>query len=1217
MRHDLLKIYLRRKWRCYGLVWLLSVQLPVSAQLLAQAEKFSDQPVQQSSPLSLVEALTRLKAQYRVNILFEENNLRHHSVSSDALKSHTSLEAGLKALLQPLGLRYKKKKNNYIILSTGTSSQKEAESPSEKMLLNTLPSDFPRSTRELPSGIYTVDIVVSGKVTDEKGEALPGVSILVKGTQQGMISDVDGSFSIEVPNENATLVFSYVGYLNREVVVGSRTRLDIVLEVDQKLLEEIVVVGYGTQKKVNLTGAVDVISNEKIANRQATTVSQILQGQSPGLNFSVGSNGLEPGASMNINIRGMGSVNGGSPYVIIDGFPGDMDRLNPNDIESISVLKDAAASAIYGARAPFGVIQITTKSGSKNEKMSISYTGNVSINSTARKPKMLDSYTFARVVNEMGVNGGGRPYSNEAVDRVIAYQNKDWDYLKQFYPTDVSYYESIPLANGTWGNLQNAHANYDWYDEFYGTSLNQQHNLSVNGGSNKITYYFSSGFAGQNGVVNYGTDYYKRYNLAGKVKASITDWLDLRYETRFMRSTRAFPSMPGTQEYNYLFLHIMRTVPTQAKYVGNGAYSLQSKIPFVEDAGTSGNTTTENWQILAGELRPTKNWKVIGEFAYQTTSILQSNRELTVYEHLVNGNLSPFAASVPSSLTKSQRNVSYWTTNIYTSYDLNLGKHNAMFMAGTQLELSQMEQLTAAKTNLIVPTVPSLETANGSLTARESLEHWATQGYFGRLTYNFDERYLFEVNARYDGTSRFKKENRWGFFPSFSLGWNIGRENFWAGMTNVVNTLKLRGSWGQLGNQQVASYQDIALIPLQSGQLDWLFNFGATRPLGYTSAPRLVSPALTWETATTKNIGLNTGFIKNRLQVDFDAFERVTKNMIGPSEPLPGILGASTPRSNNATLRTRGWEAAVRWNDEIERGGLSYFVSLNMSDAQSVVIDYLNPTGIYTDWYAGKKVGEIWGYKADELFKTQEEVDSYLSQVDMSYIYSAWNPGDVKYLDINGDGRIDQGNNSINDPGDYTVIGNNSPRYLFGLTAGIEYKGFDFSFLMNGTGKRDYFAHYSTSASGITNYPYWGIGEWAHTALTPQHLDYFRDKPGDQYTGLHEGVSNINVDAFYPKPYLQGHQNAKNRHPSTRYLMDLSYLRLQNVQLGYSLPQSLLKKIKLQKMRIYLSGENLFTRTNLPKTIDPVALGVTTGIVSIGQTYRADKMFSIGINTTL
>ncbi|MBX3239348.1 MAG: TonB-dependent receptor [Chitinophagaceae bacterium] len=1055
------------------------------------------------------------------------------------------------------------------------------------------------------------DITVSGMVTANKsGEPLPGVSVKVKGAATGVSTDKNGYYSIKISG-NGILTITHIGYEALDISVDGRETIDISMMVAGASLDEVLVVGYGTQKKVNLTGAVDVISNKKIENRQSTTVSQILQGQSPGLDFSLGDNGLEPGASMKISIRGMGSVNGGSPYVIIDGFPGEMDRLNPNDIESISVLKDAAASAIYGARAPFGVILITTKSGKKNEKLSIAYAGNMSVNSTARLPKMLDSYTFARVINEFGINGGGRTYSNAAIDRIIAYQNEDWGYLKQFYPADATYYESMPLANGAWGANQDSHANYDWYDEYYGNSLNQQHNLSVKGGSNRLTYYFSSGFTGQNGVINYGTDSYKRYNMSGKVKATITDWMDIRYETRFMKSIRAFPSMPVGMPYNYMFFHVMRTVPTQAKYTGFGTYQIQSKIPFVEEAGTSEHATTENWHILATELRPAKGWKIYGEFAYQSTGIVESDRQLAVYTNLVNGDLTPFAGSLPSSIRQSHHNLSYWTTNIYSSYDLNVGKHNMLLMAGTQFELNQINQLTASKTNLIVQSVPSLETANGSLSAGENLEHWATQGYFGRVTYNFNEKYLFEANARYDGTSRFKKKNRWGFFPSFSLGWNVNKEGFWKGIANVVNTFKLRGSWGQLGNQQVASYQDLALIPLQSGQLNWLFNYGAARPLGYTSTPSLVSPDLTWETATTKNIGLNTGFLNNRLQLDFDVFERVTENMIGPSEPLPGVLGASVPKSNNATLRTRGWEGAIRWNSEIKKSGLSYFISFNMSDAQSVVLNYLNPTGIVTDWYAGKKVGEIWGYTANELFRSQEDVNSYLSRTDLSFIYNTWNPGDLKYLDTNDDGKVNNGTNSINNSGDISVIGNNTPRYQYGLSAGFEYKGFDFSFLIKGTGKRDYFV---PSYNGVSNYAYWGINTWLHTGLTTEHLDYFRDKPGDEYTGLYEGDANINLDAFWPKMYIQADQNHKNRQPSTRYLMDLSYLRLQNVQLGYNLPQSLLKKLQLQKVRMYISGENLLTITNAIKTIDPVALGTS---FTFGATYRADKMVSFGINITL
>lgn len=1050
---------------------------------------------------------------------------------------------------------------------------------------------------------------VRGVVTDEKGEGLPGVSILLKGTQQGTTTDGEGVFSIDVPNGDAVLVFSFVGYKSQEVVVGNSTTVDIELRIDEKALDEVIVVGYGVQKKVNMTGAVDVISNKQLENRQASTVSQILQGQSPGLDISAGNRGYEPGASMNINIRGMGSLNGGSPFVLIDGFPGDMDRLNPSDIESISVLKDAAASAIYGARAPYGVILITTKSGKKDEKLTISYSGNTYLSKPARLPSMLDSYTFARVVNEMGGNAGGKPYSEAAIDRIIAFQNKDWSYLKQFYPGDATHFEAMPLSNGRWGANENAHANYDWYDEYYGHSINQQHTLSARGGSAKIAYYLSAGFAGQEGVLNFGTDYYKRYNLAGKISTSLTNWLDIRYETRFAKSPREFVSILPNWDYNMVFRQIARTVPTQAMYGGYGTYTLQSKIPFINDSGTNKHETTENWHTISAELRPLKSWKINGEFAYRNINVLGSEVYLSYYEQLVDKSYIPDAQSVPNSLLQNQYNSSYLTTNLYTSYDFSIKKHNIYAMLGTQLELDQSRNTNITKTTLIVPSVPSLQTALGDAVVVESLQHWATLGYFGRLTYNLNGKYLFEANARYDGTSRFQQSSRWGFFPSFSAGWNVDQEGFWKGIKQHVNTLKFRASWGQLGNQQVASYQDLALIPLQTGLLDWLFKYGEARPVGYTSAPRLVSPNLRWETAISKNIGLNASFFQRRLQWDADLFERVTENMIGPSEPVPGIMGSEVPQSNNATLRTRGWETSLKWSDEIGKSGASYFINLNIYDARSFVMKYLNPSGIITDWYSGKEVGEIWGYTAHDLFKSQEEVNSYLATTDMSFIHGRWNPGDLKYLDTNGDGKVNNGTNALSNHGDLSVIGNESPRYQYGLGLGASYLGFDLSLLIRGIGKRDY-----SVQPGGENYVFWGIRNWLFTALTPDHLNYFRDNPGDKYNGLHEGEANINLDSYWPKPYLDQAQNNKNRLPSTRYLLNASYLRLQNVQLGYNFSPNVLDKIRLQKLRIFVSGENLFTITSLIRGLDPSAMGPQS---RLGMTYGVDKMFSVGINATL
>jgi TonB-linked SusC/RagA family outer membrane protein len=1108
---------------------------------------------------------------------------------------HEKLAKVLSQILTPLSLKYE-------VLGTQIIIRRDTRDTSR-------PFGEPEDPTVNPA--QAPPIRVSGQVVDEKGEALPGVSIMVKGTQQGTTTNREGNFNFDVLDDQVTLVFSFVGYLAQEVAVGNRERMQITLKPDEKALEEVVVVGYGVQKKVNLTGAVDVITNEQIGNRQSSTVSQILQGQSPGLDFSVGAGGFEPGASMNLSIRGTGSLNGGGPFILIDGFPGEMDRLNPNDIESISILKDAAASAIYGARAPYGVILITTKSGKKNQKMSITYTGSVTRNSAQRLPKMLDSQIFAKVMNEMGDNGGGRPYSDAAIKRIVAYKNQDWDFLKSTVGDKFSYYEAMPLPNGRFGHNGDSHANYDWYKEYYGSSLNTQHNLALQGGSDKISYYLSGGMVRQNGILNYGVDTYSRYNLIGKVNASLTKWWDIKYESRLMKSPRERFNSINTNEdgYQLMFRQIMRTVPTQSKYDGFGNYSNQSKIPMIEDGGTDKWETTENWHTLATELRPLKGWKINLDFAHKSAGIDQSNVNTVVYEVMTDASKTEFAGSLPSGINQTMTTSTYSAANLFTSYELQLKKHQFSVLAGTQYELDKMHMLNATRSNLIVRDVPSLQTSNGAITASESMTHWATRGYFGRFNYNYDQKYLFEANARYDGTSKFLPGNRWGFFPSFSAGWNVDREKFWTVIEPVVNTFKVRASWGQLGNQQVRAYMDLALIPLKNEKLNWIFGHGNARPVGYTGTPSLVSPQLTWETATTKNLGFNLTFLKKRLQFDLDIYERTTRNMIGPSEPVPGVMGSSVPKANNATLRSKGFESILRWNDRIGTNGPRYSINFNISNVKTVVVDYLNPTGLITDWYEGKEVGEIWGYTANDLFKTREEVTDYLSKVNMSFINSSWNPGDVKYLDLNGDGRVNMGTRSLKDPGDLSIIGNSSPRYQYGLSGSLDWKGFDFSFLLKGTAKRDYFV-----ADGEPNIRFWGVQAWLFTAMTPEHLDYFRDKPGTETSGLYEGDANINLNSYFPRQYLNSNQNSKNRQISSRYLINAAYWRIQNLQLGYSLPSKLLDKLKIQKMRLYVSGENLFTNTKLLRGMDPVA--ITGWGNGVGNTYGADRMLSFGISST-
>lgn len=1048
--------------------------------------------------------------------------------------------------------------------------------------------------------------LITGTVTDQNGDPLVGVNIQIKGTTRGTVTDFEGRFELLNVDDNAVLVVSYIGYQTQEFDVNGQTEINIQMTEDAETLDELVVVGYGTVKKVNLSGAVDVISNEQLQDRQSPTVSQLLQGQSPGMTFSVNNNGFQPGAEMEIDIRGIGSLNGGAPLIIIDGIPGDMNRLNPDDIESISVLKDAAASAIYGARAPYGVILITTKSGSKGSKMTVTYSGSISNATPQRLPDMPDSYTYARIMNEAGENGGGRVHTNEVVDRIIAFQNGDIDYLRQFTVPDATHFETVPLANGTWGINQNANADYDWFDENYGNALNHKHNLSVQGGGESISYYFSAGLFDQEGVLNYGTDTYDRINVMGKINTKLTPWWNFTYQPRFMKSNRVLPNPQSGADYGIIFHQIARTRPNSNKYDGHGNLSvLSSKIPWLNDSGTNNYETTENIHNFSTTIKPSNGWDINLDFAYRAVDYFGSERNLTVYEYLVDKTPVPNGQTIPNYIRQSHRSANYWTTNLYTSYNFDINdNHNFILLVGYQAEANNQKILNVRKNNLLVQDIYSLQTATGDPIAAESLVHWSTLGYFSRLTYNYKEKYLMEVNIRRDGTSRFRDGNRWGTFPSVSLGWNINRESFWSSLENIINTFKIRGSWGELGNQNVSPYQDINLIPLQTSPLNWIYGYGQSRPIGYSGTPSLVSPDLTWETATSKNVGIDLSFLDNRLQTNFDWFERVTTDMIGPSEAQPGVLGASLPRANNSTLRTRGWELSVQWRHNLN-SDFSYFINANLYDNRTFVTEYLNPTGTLSTWYNGKEQGEIWGYTANDLYRTQEEVESH--QVDLSAIWGGdWRPGDLKYEDTNGDGVVDNGSNTLEDHGDLSIIGNSTPRYQFGISAGVNFKGFDFSMLWQGRARRDLFFNQSENIL-------WGFGpNTTQSSPFTNHFDYFRDKEGDKYTGLYEGSDNINLDAYWPRPYLNSEGN-KNKRTSTRYLQNGAYLRLQNIQLGYNVPNPVLIKLRLQKIRIYLAAENFLTFTKLSPGIDPVALQSARGV---GKTYGADRIISFGLTVT-
>jgi TonB-linked SusC/RagA family outer membrane protein len=1026
--------------------------------------------------------------------------------------------------------------------------------------------------------------LITGIVKDENGNFLPSITVAEKSTTNYVIANEKGAFSIRV-KENAVLTFTSVGFESQTISIDNKNIINITLKGESKGLGEVVVVGYGTQKKGNLTGAVAVVKGDELVNRPTATVSQAMQGKVSGMNFSAGSFGFEPGAALSLQIRGQGS-----PLILVDGiYTSNINGLNPNDIESVTVLKDAAAAAIYGARASYGVVLITTKSGANNNKLSVEYSGNYSRIKPIRMPHHLDSYTTALALNEAAINSGITPlFTNATIDRILAYQ-KD--------PMNTA--ETVPAAANPalWANAFESNANYDWFDVFYGDGQRYQHNLSMSGGNKAVSFFLSGGYVNDGGVLQVGTDNYKRYNLSARFDASLTDWMKVSSNTRYYQSSRNVPAYDNQGDYDLLFHQVARTFPTQYMNSKYGVPSIQSKIPWTRDAGNNNTTINDMVQRFAVEITPMKGWTINGDYTFDLTSNQFTSKNFTVYEDNVAGQPVLSGSTSPSSVSKSQAITFYQSANAYTTYKFKIGgAHNFSVMAGYQQEKSKLSSLTASKTNMITSEVPTLNTSTGIINATDNLNDYATEGVFGRLSYNFDERYLFEFNSRYDGTFKFAEGKKWGFFPSVSAGWNIANEKFWEDIKPVVNAFKVRGSYGSLGNQLTAlPYQDISLLGVNAN-LGWILN--GSRP-SFTSAPTLVNPDVTWETSNTKNFGVDLGLLRNRLTLTGEIYQRLSFDQLGPAAAVPGVIGVATlPQANNMETKTNGWELSFGWSDKIG-SDFKYSVVGQVFDYQTTITKYNNPTKILTTAYEGQRQGEIWGYTSEGLILDKATADAINSGSTQKAISGqAWKIGDMRYADLNNDGVVNPGDNTVTNSGDRRVIGNTTPRYQFGATFQAEWKGFDFSMFWQGVGKRDLV---------LGDNLFWGFTTQVQSSIFKDHLNYFRDADATKYAGLGQ-----NTNAYFARPYLDGPMNAKNQATQTRFVQNAAYARLKNIQLGYSLPDGLTQRIKLRGVYVYVSGENLVTFTDLPDHFDPEVANI--GVRGSGKSFFPQEAFTFGVN---
>ena len=1047
-------------------------------------------------------------------------------------------------------------------------------------------------TYEANAAVVQQQSVCKGTVVDNNGDPVVGASVFVvsNGQKKGSVTDLDGNFEIAGVASGSSLTISYVGYKTQQVTWSGKD-LKVTLQENSEMLDNVVVVGYGTQKKVNLTGAVSVVNSKQLESRPVTSVAQALQGEVPGLNFSVGNAGGSLKSRMGLNIRGIGTIGDGSnaaPLVLIDGSEGDLYSISPNDIESISVLKDASSSAIYGSRAAFGVILVTTKSG-KDSRMNVSYNGNVRFSTATQIPEMPNSYDFARYWNDAAANSGAGsvPFSQDMLEKIKNHINGTPRPGEEATTTwqGTAANEPWSMYNGSWDNT-------NWFKEMYKSGVpSTEHNVSLSGGGSKVNYYLSGAVLSQQGLIRHGKDKLKRYNFSGKITANLKDWFTVTYNTKWVREDYSRPSyMTG------LFFHnIARRWPTNPVFDPNGHYVHGNEILQMENGGLDATQNDKLYQQLALEFRPVKGWKIRLEGNYNTVNYHNHWDVLPIYYYdpdqkpiaaAWSGNYAAGKSDVGESMSKNN----YYNGRFFTEYAFTLNdKHDFKFLAGLDMESNIYTSLGAARADLISPLVPSLNNAtHKDVRPSFSNTQWATMGAFGRINYAYDSRYLAEFSIRRDGSSRFIGDKTWSTFPSLALGWNIANEDFFKPLTKTVNTLKLRATYGALGNTNItALYPWFLTQPASASASSWLVN---GERVNISNMPGLVSPNLTWESVRSWNIGLDFGMFNNRLQGTFDYFVRTTKDMVGPAPVKPSILGATQPAENNSDMRSNGWDLEVRWRDRI--GQLGYGIKLVLSDDFQTITRYYNPNRLLSQWSEGKRMGDIYGYLVEGIAQTNEQMNEWLANNKPAW-GSNWAAGDVMYKDLNGDKKVNSGKSTYDDMGDLTKIGNSLPRYRFGITLDANWKGFDFLIFMQGVGKRDFWdaSPYSVGAN---------TGMWQAAAFK-DHLDYWRPA-----TDTNLGP---NTNAYYPRPLFG--QGSKNFQTSDRYLQNAAYMRIKNIQLGYTLPAAIASKIGANRVRFYFSAENLATFTKMNKIFDPEATGGDWGP---GKLYPLQRTFSFGLN---
>lgn len=1029
-----------------------------------------------------------------------------------------------------------------------------------------------------PSQPQQARLPISGKITDVHGEELIGVSISVKGTTGGTITDVNGNYNLQA-EPGQTLVFSYIGYTTQEVVVNNQQILNIQMLEDSQNLEEVVVVGYGVQKKVNLTGAVAAIDGSEIAARPNSDALSSMQGLLPGV--AVLRSSGRPGAETSgIRIRGFSSTGTANALVLIDGVEGDIAILNPDDIENISVLKDAAASSIYGARAAAGVILVTTKRGSTGQKAKISYSGSFGLNVPGYMPERLTAWDEQTLINLSRINGSVNPTTGAPTGAAeMDPERSSWVGNPNYnYRPNGQRWEMFSSENWMEAGLKDVTTSHD-------------HSLSISGGSEKTKYYLSAGYHDKSGIIKYGPDDNQRTTLRLSLDTEVNKYLSLDLMASYQGNFVNQNSYGSTGIMNALYSNRGRQPiyqPEEDKNYAVNPYNGDLHVNPIDIMKNSGSNRART-ETMTGKVGIKLKNLVKG-----LTFDLNMSRRASYYRQQIDRRRLVWpgkdgqgqrSQSTSSNYVSKTKNHSYLDKfEALFNYDYKIQKHSIHALFGASYEQYNKDQISAQANNLLSNDFFSLnfydnaEAANSSMS--DLVQPWKMASLFGRVNYSFADRYLFEANFRYDGSSRLDPSRRWDIFPSFSAGWRVSEESWFSPLSEQISNFKLRASWGELGNSSALSgyFPYLGLITNKDGS-NVIKVVG--NPAYYQST--MVSKDLTWEVLESTNIGLDLGLFNGRLNVTADYYWKKNKNMMAAMQ-VGNIIGVSVPSQNIGQLDVWGWELSANWSDKI--GNVTYQINVNVDDSQNELVKYEGASVVkegLVERLEGYPLNTVWGYKTDGYWSSRQE---YLDYKAANPGYQSFNDntvtgGDVKYVaQGKPDHMIGTGDATPENSGDLVNLGTTNGRYLYGINLSAQWKGFDVSLFFQGVGKRSFLIDNAAIV------PFNASSQMPWTI----HLDYWTPE---------------NPNAFFPRIINQTSYNFK---PSDKWVQDGSYIRLKNVQIGYTIPVS---KKYLQNLRVYVAGTDVWEHSKVLEIFDPEA-----GNAINRSSYPFFRTWTTGVNLT-